>query len=124
MLPVSPNSRMLHLPEGNPVPICCHSPPFPGPHEPPFPSLEEPGLEVSHVWTHTPCGLLCLVPSLSLVGSGSGPGATHVGASLLFAAERRACTWGTPLLYPLACLWMWGCFHLPAALHTCVRVRT
>uniref|UniRef100_A0A8C7ADB4 Protein strawberry notch homolog 2 n=1 Tax=Neovison vison TaxID=452646 RepID=A0A8C7ADB4_NEOVI len=52
------------------IPECCISPkatlspsvvtphPSPAPHEPPFPSVEEPGLEVSHVWTHTPCGLL------------------------------------------------------------------
>lgn len=34
---------------------------------------------VSHAWTHTPCGLLCLVASLSDMGSGSVPGAARGG---------------------------------------------
>lgn len=32
--------------------------------------MEGPGADVSHAWTHTPRGLLCLVPSLRPVGSG------------------------------------------------------
>lgn len=35
----------------------------------------EPVLDISHMWTHTPWGLLCLVPSLGILGSGSDPGA-------------------------------------------------
>lgn len=87
---------MLHLPEGNPVPICCHSPPFPGPHEPPFPSLEEPGLEVSHVWTHTPCGLLCLVPPCALWARGLSLG-SHVEAPLQLTAGVCPSRLGPPM---------------------------
>ena len=63
----------------------------PGPHQPssspppaptsPFLSVDEPALNVSHTWTHAPCGLLCRVPSLSVVCSGSVREAAGVGAS-------------------------------------------
>lgn len=60
-----------------------------------FPSADEPGLAVSHTGTHTPCGLVCLVPSLSVVGSGSVPGA----ASLLLVAEGYSRVRGTRCVY-------------------------
>lgn len=44
--------------------------------------MEEPVLGVSHTWNRTPCGFLCLVPSLSIVDSESIHGATCVGTSL------------------------------------------
>ena len=49
----------------------------------------------SHTWTHTPRGLSCLVPSLSVTCSGSVHGAAGVGASLLLAAEGCARARGT-----------------------------
>lgn len=42
-----------------------------------FPSADEPAWDVSHAWTHTPWGLLCLGPSLSAMGSGSVPRAAR-----------------------------------------------
>ena len=55
--------------------------------------MEEPVLDVSHAWTHTPRGLLCLVPSLSIVGWGPSPG-RRGGASLLLVAQgcARGCS--------------------------------
>ncbi|XP_039104029.1 uncharacterized protein LOC120242367 isoform X2 [Hyaena hyaena] len=43
-------------------------PPPPHPRAP-FPSGEKPVLDVSRTWTHTPRGLPCLVPSLSVACS-------------------------------------------------------
>ena len=51
--------------------------------------MDGPVLDLSHTWTHTPRGLSCRVPSLSVVCSGSVCGAAGVGASLLLAAEGR-----------------------------------
>lgn len=67
---------------------------------------------VSHAWTHTPCGLLCLVPFLCVVGSGSvlgavrGPrccsGCSHTSVSPApEAASRSVCGW-TCCAQPLA----------------------
>lgn len=52
--------------------------------------MDESGLDMSHTWTHSPCGLLCLIPSLSVMGSGSVPRTACVGVLLLFVVERRS----------------------------------
>ena len=81
----------LVTPEETPSPSPLIPPPhLPGPPRASFPSVDEPVLDVSRTWTHTSRGLSCLVPSLSVVRSGSVRGAAGVGASLLLAAEGRA----------------------------------
>ena len=64
----------------------------PRPPRAPYLSVEEPVLGMSHTWTHTPCSLLCLVPSLSIVGLGPYSG-LRVGALLLLAAGWPSPTW-------------------------------
>ena len=75
--------------KGSPVPVSIHphspSPP-PAPTNP-LPSVDERVPDVSHTWTHTPWGLSCRVPSLSVVRSGLVRGAAGVGTSPLLAAE-------------------------------------
>lgn len=60
--------------------------PNPRPPRAPFLSVEGPGLGVSHAWAHILWGLLCLVPSLRIVGSGSVPGTAWVKTLLLLTA--------------------------------------
>ena len=83
------SSRTFCPPKTKLTPISGPLPQPPAPRAP-FPSMEEPVLDVSHTWTHTPWGRLCLVPSVSVVGLGSVPVAACVGASLLLTAEGRA----------------------------------
>ena len=101
------NHHLYVIPEcssnrkSRPVPISYHfSTPSPSPRPPraPFPSVDEPVVDVPLAWPHTPCGLSCLGPSLSVVCSGSVRGAAGEGASLLLAAEGRACTWMFPFI--------------------------
>ena len=47
-------------------------------------SVDLPVLDVSYQWSHTPCILLCLPVSLSIMCSGSTHTVACVGASLLF----------------------------------------
>ena len=56
--------------------------------------MQEPVLQChTHGLPPTPWGLLCLVPSPSVLGSGSVPSAAGRGAALLFVAEGRARVW-------------------------------
>lgn len=56
----------------------------------PFPSVEGPGPGISHAWTHTSRGLLCLVPSLPAVGLGSVQGAVRGGLAPAGGRGRSA----------------------------------
>lgn len=81
--------------------------------------MEEPGLAVSHVWTHTPCGLLCLVPFLRVVDSGSVP---RVPCSCPWLGDAPLCG-GPTVCIPLPVHGPLGCFHSeaivsPAAMDT------
>jgi hypothetical protein len=53
----------------------------------PFPSLDLPVLDVSYQWSHTLCGLVCLLLSLGLVSSGSLHIVECIRTSLLLLAE-------------------------------------
>ena len=51
-------------------------------------SMDLPVLDVSYQWTHTPCVLLCLLLSLSIVCSGSIHVVACIRASVLFMAVK------------------------------------
>lgn len=100
-----------------------HSPSSP---RTPFPSMDESGLDTSHTWTHSPCGLLCLIPSLSVVGSESVPGAARVGVLLLLVVEGRSQGCVLECVYPLIGGWTSGSCHSSCrertAEHGCVQI--
>lgn len=77
---------------------------------------------MSHAGAHTPRGRLCLVPSLSVVGSGFIPGAVRRGASLLLVAEGCSRVRGHAVCI---CSFVNGhlcCFYLLAiASNTCIN---
>ena len=79
-----PAPEHSHLTETSSPPAGTPSP-GPGPPRVPSPSVDGSVLHVSHTWTHTPCGLSCVVPSLSVLGPGSVLGAAEVG-------DSRACS--------------------------------
>lgn len=81
------NSRTLRHPEMKPYPYEL-SPPQSPPQAPSRPWRSQ--FWTFHTWTHTLCGLPCLVPSLSVKCSGSIRGVASVGASLLCAMDSAS----------------------------------
>lgn len=74
-------------------------------------SMDMPVLGMSHTWSHTSCCLLCLVPFLSIVCSGSVHRAACVSTSFLFVADTPVCGWTTSC-YPFIHWWTFGLFPL------------
>ena len=67
--------------------------------------VNQPVLNVSHQWNHTPCVLLCLLISLSIVFSGSVHVVASVRASPLFRAKGCSLVWRNYVAF-IHHLWM------------------
>ena len=72
---------------------------------PPSVFVNQPVLNVSHQWNHTPCVLLCLLISLSIVFSGSVHVVASVRASPLFRAKGCSLVWRNYVAF-IHHLWM------------------
>ena len=112
--------NILIAPKRSPVPISITSTPWP-PRAHSL-SVDLPVLDVSRQWDHTPCVLLCLLLSLSVVCLGPSP-CSRVRASLFFTAASYSSVWVDTCVCPLTHGWILGLCPPNACLELCCWVR-